>query len=193
MITFKQINIENRPYYFFNKMININNSDSNLLNIDKMSFKSNDAVTYHVKYITMKSLDHVNIDSASSLYLVFKNVDGYIQKENADKHLIFASIDKNKAVLKKNKKLWDKIENQTETVNGGEPIKYRKNFMKVRIESDDELTLGKILSIPSIIIVTRSVFQEDGKRHPQVYLHDCVCVCVYVCVYVCVCKSVREF
>ena len=45
--------------------------------------------------------------------------------------------------------------------------------MKIRFESNDDLSLGKILSIPSVIIVTRSVFQEDNKYYPQVYLHEC--------------------
>ena len=33
MITFRQINIENRPYYIFNDMINIKYFDPNLLSI----------------------------------------------------------------------------------------------------------------------------------------------------------------
>ena len=76
-------------------MFNIKNFDPKL-SIDKISFKSIDAVTYHINYITMESLDHVNIDSANPLYLIFNNVDGYITEENnGDKYLIFASTDKN--------------------------------------------------------------------------------------------------
>ena len=52
------------------------NFDPNLINIDKIAFKSIDAVTHHIKHITLKSLDHVNIDSEDSLYLLFNNVDG---------------------------------------------------------------------------------------------------------------------
>ena len=82
--------MENRSYYFFSDTINIKDFDPNLLSIDKISFKSIDAVTYHIKYITMKSIGHVNTDSANYLYLVFDNVDGYIIKEsNKDKYLIF--------------------------------------------------------------------------------------------------------
>ena len=44
-------------------MTNIKNFDSNLLSIDKISFKNPDAVICNIKYITMKSLDHDNIDS----------------------------------------------------------------------------------------------------------------------------------
>ena len=51
-------------------------------------------------------------------------------------------------------------------------MKYKKVFMKIRCESDDE-PLGKMVSITSMIIVTRSVFQEDNKYYPQVYLHEC--------------------
>ena len=46
--------------------------------------------------------------------------------------------------------------------------------MKIRFESDDNLTLGKILSIPGMVIVVRSVFQEDKKYYPQVCFHECV-------------------
>ena len=49
----------------------------------------------------MKSFDHVNIDSENPLYLIFDNEDGYIEKSNEDKYLMFASTDKNKEVLTK--------------------------------------------------------------------------------------------
>ena len=82
-------------------MINFKNFDSNLLSIYKISFKSTDAVIYNIRHITTKSLDHVNIDKENPLYLVFNNIDGYIEESNEDKYLIFASTDKNKEVLKK--------------------------------------------------------------------------------------------
>ena len=82
-------------------MINIKDFDPNLLNICKIPFKSIDTVIYSIGHITMKSLDHVNIDSANSLYLVFDNVDGYTEESNGLKYLIFASTDKNKEVFKK--------------------------------------------------------------------------------------------
>ena len=42
--------------------------------------------------------------------------------------------------------------------------------MKIRFESDDNLPLGKILSIPSMIIITRSVFQKNDVYYPRFYL-----------------------
>ena len=54
MGTVKQIDIKNRTYYFYNDMININKLDSNLLKIDKKSFK--DIGIYNIGYITIKKL-----------------------------------------------------------------------------------------------------------------------------------------
>ena len=39
MGTIKQMDIKNRTYYFYNGMINIKKFDSNLLKIDKKSYK----------------------------------------------------------------------------------------------------------------------------------------------------------
>ena len=50
--------------------------------------------------------------------------------------------------------------------------------MKIRFESNNTLPLGKVLSIPFIIIVTKSVFSEDNKCYPQVYLDKCVYECI---------------
>ena len=60
-------------------MINFKNFDPSLLSIDKTSFKSTDEVIYDIEYIKMKRLGSENIDGANSLYLVFNNVDGYIE------------------------------------------------------------------------------------------------------------------
>ena len=46
--------------------------------------------------------------------------------------------------------------------------------MKIRFELDDDLPLGKILSISCRIIIVGSVFQEGNKYYPQVCLHEYV-------------------
>ena len=79
-----------------------------------------------------------------------------------------------KEVLKKYTELRDEIKNQIATTNDGKPIKYKKDSIKIRFESDDYLPLGKILNILSMIIVTRSVFQENNRYYPQLYLHECL-------------------
>ena len=102
---FKQTNIEHRSYFLFNDMINIKIFDPNLLSIDKIPFKSSYAIIYRIRYITLKNLVHVNIDSENFLYLIVNNVDGYNEEKNGNKYLIFASRDKNKEVLKNTQNL----------------------------------------------------------------------------------------
>ena len=55
----KEINIKNRTYYFFNDMINIEDTYSNLLKLDKKSFKNIDI--YYTGYIKIKKLMIVKI------------------------------------------------------------------------------------------------------------------------------------
>ena len=52
---------------------------------------------------------------------------------------------------------WDEIKNQIKKINGGEPIEYKKDLMKIRFDLDDDLPFGKILSI-SVTVITGSVF-----------------------------------
>ena len=51
----KQIDIKNRTYYFYSDMINIKKFDSNLLKIDKKSYK--DIGIYNIGYSTKKTFD----------------------------------------------------------------------------------------------------------------------------------------
>ena len=149
-------------------MINIKNFDPSLLSVEQISFNSTDDVIYDIEYMTMKSLD-----SANSLYLVFDNVDAYIEENNANKYLVFASTDKNKEALERYTDLWDEIKDQIETIIGNKPIECKKDFMKIRFEPDNDLPLGKIMSIPVCITIAGSVFQENTNYYPQVYL-QCV-------------------
>ena len=49
-----------------------------------------------------------------------------------------------------------------------------KDFMKIKFNSDDNLTLNKTLKLHNMTINIRSVFKEDGKYCPQVILVECL-------------------
>ena len=51
----KQIEIENRTYYFYNNIIILKNFESNLLKIDKKHYKGINI--YYIGYITIKKID----------------------------------------------------------------------------------------------------------------------------------------
>ena len=59
METIKQINIKNRTYYFYNDIIDIETFDSNMLKLDKKSYKNLDI--YNIGYVTIKKLVMVMI------------------------------------------------------------------------------------------------------------------------------------
>ena len=74
-----KIHIKNRTYSFFDDMINIKKFASNLLKIDKKSYKNIDV--YHIGYITMKNSDYVKIYSVNPLYLTIGEVVGSIEEK----------------------------------------------------------------------------------------------------------------
>ena len=79
------------------------------------------------------------MDNENSLYLVFNTADAYIEENNENKYLIFASTDKNKELLENYTELWDEIKDQIETISGNKPTECKKDFMKIRFESDHDL------------------------------------------------------
>ena len=44
--------------------------------------------------------------------------------------------------------------------------------MKIKFDNDDHLPLNKQLKFPTVTIVVRSVFKEDGKLYLQIYLDE---------------------
>ena len=47
-----------------------------------------------------------------------------------------------------------------------EKFKYGKDFMKIKFDPNDNLPLNKPLKFPTMTIIVRSVFEEDGKFFP---------------------------
>ena len=47
-------------------------------------------------------------------------------------------------------------------------------YMKIKFNSDDELSLNKMIDIPSMIIAIRAVFYKNTKYYPQVFLDECL-------------------
>ena len=76
--------------------------------------------------------------------------------------------------MKKYKELWDGIENEIETITGGKEGKYVKDIMKIKFGTDNDLPLNQQIKFPTIAMVARSVFEEDGKFYPQIYLDECL-------------------
>ena len=50
------------------------------------------------------------------------------------KIIVFDSANENKETLKNYTTLWEETKEQIEAINNGDPIRYRKDFMKIRFE-----------------------------------------------------------
>ena len=44
--------------------------------------------------------------------------------------------------------------------------------MKIKFDSDDNLSLNKVPKFHALTIIFRSVFERDGKYYPQIFLDD---------------------
>ena len=116
--------------------------------------------------------------SVNPLYLMIGVVIEHIEENDGNTYLDFDStelhlVDENKEVLKLYTELWDGIKNKIEIINGAKTSEYCKDFMKINFDSDDDLLMNKPLKFPTITIVVRSVFKDEGKFYPQVYLDEC--------------------
>ena len=89
-----------------------------------------------------------------------------------NKYLSFDSTDENKEVLKKYNDVWHGIKNEINTRNGGIENEYEKDYMKIKFNSDDDIPLNKPLKFYNMAVTIRSVFEEDVKLYPQVFLDD---------------------
>ena len=168
-------------------MINIIDFDARLLKIDKKSYKN--IGIYNIGCITKKKIDdYENIYSVNPLYLfidhargyvedlnsLYLNIDhasGYIKEKGVNKYLVFDSTDENKELLKKYSDVWNGIKNKIKEVNDSE-CDYEKYYMKIKFNFDDNLPLSKPLKFHNMTITIRSVFEEDGKLYPQLFLDD---------------------
>ena len=57
-------------------------------------------------------------------------------------------------------------------MNGSKENNYEKDYIKIKLHSDDELPLNEPIKSHAMTIVVRSVFEEDGKLYPQLFLND---------------------
>ena len=84
----KEINFENRTYYFYNDMINVKNFEPNLLKINRKSYKNIGIYNighiaiypiYSIYPILKKIDDCENNYSVNPLYLLVNHASGYIE------------------------------------------------------------------------------------------------------------------
>ena len=75
----KQINIENRTYYFYNDQIYLKDFDAKLLKIDKKDY--NEIDIYYIGYVAIKKIGDYNIiNSVNPLYVMINEMIGHFEE-----------------------------------------------------------------------------------------------------------------
>ena len=122
----KELNIKNQTYYFLNDMIDIGNFKSNLLKIDKRSYKY--IHIYYIGYITIKKIDdYENINIVNPLYLIIHSATGNFKEKNGEIYLILDSTEKYEEVF-------PGIKSEIETINSGEKLFYKKHYARIGVK-----------------------------------------------------------
>ena len=105
------------------------------------------------------------------MYLLIAHANGYTEEKGVNKYLVFDSTDENKELLRKYNDIFNGVRHKIKEVNNVE-CDYEKDYMKTKFNFNDNLPLNKPLKFHNMTITIRSVFEEDGKLYPQVFLDD---------------------
>ena len=81
---------------------------------------------------------------------------------------------KGKVRLKTYKELCDKVRDLVRSISNNSDD-FDQKYMKIKFNSDDDLSSQKILELCEIIIVLRSVFHEDNWYYSYIFLDKCLC------------------
>ena len=49
---------------------------------------------------------------------------------------------------------------------------YDEKYIKIKLDSDDKLSLKKTIEIPVMVIIVRDIFNKNNKYYPQVFLDE---------------------
>ena len=141
-----------------------------MLKLDKKP--SMDITICYIGYVTKKP--EYNINSVDPLCLLIAELDGFIEEENGNKYLNISLTHNDNDVLIKYVEVWSGIKDQIKKINNGSVGEYAKVYLKIKLDSDDNLPLNKILKFPILTIIIKNIFEKDGKYYPQIFLDVCL-------------------
>ena len=102
------------------------------------------------------------------MYLIINRVYGSISEKNGNK---FLTIDKGDSALKNYDQVFSRIKHHFKKVDDKE-VNFNSDYDKIKFSSVDSLPLHKLIYFPTIALITRCVFRQDGVFYPQVHLDD---------------------
>ena len=149
MIKVKQVSSKKNKCH----TVDTNDLDPLLLDIKKKSSKGIDI--FCINYI------QENLNSSNPLRIKINSATGYLEKKNDEKYLILD-------LTKEYESVWSGIRSEIKRINGGEEVFYNKNYCKIGINTEDDLSLKESLKFLTLIVTINLVLQTDNKLHPQI-------------------------
>ena len=95
-------------------------------------------------------------------------MNGYFEEINRNKYFTLVPTKESKENIKKYEELWGKIRHLIRSITKN-PDDYDEKYRKIKLNSDDELPLNKVIEIPSVVTVARAIFHENNKYYQQVF------------------------
>ena len=74
----------------------------------------------------------------------------------------------------KYEELFSGIRSEIKTLSSGKKLFYEKNYAKIGVNTDEDLSLNKLLKFPTLPVIIRCIFQEGEKLYLQIYLDECL-------------------
>ena len=104
---------------------------------------------------------------------MINKIKGHFEEVDGDKYLLISS--ENGDIMQKYQEVFDGIKEIIKKINDySQPTKYDNNYMKIKFNTDENISLSKITYFPAITIRIRSTTQKDGKYYPQLFLYECL-------------------
>ena len=147
------MDVENKIFTYPKKLINILDFDLKKLSIQKVG--DDNTCVYYLNY----DKDH--------FYVVIDNLKGYLKKNDDNKYLTIIFTSESQKMMYKT--IWEEIK---KLINK-EISDDSKDFTVIKFDSNDVLPVDTIINIHSLEIIIRSVFKDDNKHYPQLYIHGC--------------------
>ena len=143
-----KVNIKNKKYnYVEKKIVELNDISSSLINITR---KESMGINFH-------DIDYFHLDDddieLKPFYFAINDVYGYFEENIGKKYFNIDNTYNNEKILQKFTFLWDDIKCIIEN-KGGKPFSdFVKDNMIFKIDTDDDIPLGKVLKFDVVILL----------------------------------------
>ena len=123
--------------------------------------------------MTIKDSKYVKVNNVNPLYLNINKMNRCFKEINGNKYLKLVRNDESKEKIKKFEELWNKIRDLIRAITK-KSDDYGEKYMKIKFDSDDDLSLIKTIEICSMIKFARDVFHQNNKYYPEVLFDECL-------------------